>query len=281
MEDEVERFRVDAVPTVLFLRDGEEVDRVEGAFPAKITERLQHHLAGSAQADDGDAARKRLFAKIDGLVGSTFAFAFIKGTPQEPKCKFTKKLLELFQLAGVTNFGTFNVLSDEQVRQGLKEYSNWPTFPQVFAGGKLLGGVDICEDLAKDGELLAALTPKIDENVSTTPAPPPPPRVKAASSLQERLTALVNRAPIMLFMKGSPVAPQCGFSAQIVSILNQNRVEYDSFDILSDEEVRQGLKKFSDWPTYPQLYSKGKLVGGLDIVKELAEDGGLKEALEG
>ena len=83
----------------------------------------------------------------------------------------------------------------------------------------------------------------------------------------------------MLFMKGAPSAEKCGFSRQIVSLLEENGVKFGTFDILSDEEVRQGLKTFSNWPTYPQLYSKGKLIGGLDIIKELVEGGELKEAL--
>jgi len=83
----------------------------------------------------------------------------------------------------------------------------------------------------------------------------------------------------MVFMKGSPDAPRCGFSRQIVELLKGENVKFDSFDILGDEEVRQGLKTFSNWPTYPQLYAEGKLIGGLDIVKELKEEGELLDSL--
>ena len=83
----------------------------------------------------------------------------------------------------------------------------------------------------------------------------------------------------MLFMKGSPDAPRCGFSRQITELLQAEKVKFDTFDILSDEEVRQGLKTFSNWPTFPQLYADGKLLGGLDVVKELQEEGELLEAL--
>lgn len=81
-----------------------------------------------------------------------------------------------------------------------------------------------------------------------------------------RLTELVSAAPVMLFMKGTPSGPQCGFSRQIVAILRENGVKYGFFNILADEDVRQGLKEFADWPTFPQLWVKGELVGGLDIV---------------
>jgi Grx4 family monothiol glutaredoxin len=84
--------------------------------------------------------------------------------------------------------------------------------------------------------------------------------------LHKRLSELVKAAPVMLFMKGAPSAPQCGFSRQLVAILRENSVKYGFFNILADDEVRQGLKEFADWPTFPQLWVDGELVGGLDIV---------------
>jgi Grx4 family monothiol glutaredoxin len=83
----------------------------------------------------------------------------------------------------------------------------------------------------------------------------------------------------MLFMKGSPGAPKCGFSRTIVEMLQAEDIQFATFDILTDEDVRAGLKTYSDWPTYPQLYSKGELVGGLDIVKEMKASGPLSEQL--
>lgn len=84
--------------------------------------------------------------------------------------------------------------------------------------------------------------------------------------LFKRLGDLVKAAPVMLFMKGTPGEPQCGFSRQLVAILREHGVKYGFFNILADDEVRQGLKEFADWPTYPQLWMRGELVGGLDIV---------------
>jgi len=84
--------------------------------------------------------------------------------------------------------------------------------------------------------------------------------------LHKRLTDLVKAASVMLFMKGTPSSPQCGFSRQIVALLRENGVRYGFFNILADDEVRQGLKEFADWPTFPQLWVDGELVGGLDIV---------------
>ena len=84
--------------------------------------------------------------------------------------------------------------------------------------------------------------------------------------LNKRLSELVKAAPVMLFMKGTPSSPQCGFSRQLVGLLREKGVRYGFFNILADEEVRQGLKVYSDWPTFPQLYLRGDMVGGLDIV---------------
>ncbi|CAH8460999.1 unnamed protein product [Schistosoma rodhaini] len=99
------------------------------------------------------------------------------------------------------------------------------------------------------------------------------------NDLSSRLHSLINKAPVMLFMKGSPEEPRCGFSRQIVSILRSNNAKFETFDILQDEVVRQGLKSYSNWPTYPQLYVKGELVGGVDIVRELADSGELAQML--
>lgn len=80
-------------------------------------------------------------------------------------------------------------------------------------------------------------------------------------------------------MKGDRSAPRCGFSKQLIQIMNDNKVQYETFDILTDETVRQGLKTYSDWPTYPQVYVKGELQGGLDIIKEMVSSGELVKVL--
>ena len=90
---------------------------------------------------------------------------------------------------------------------------------------------------------------------------------KKKEELFRRLGDLVKAAPVMLFMKGTPSEPKCGFSRQLVGILRDNAVKYGFFNILADDEVRQGLKEFAEWPTFPQLWVDGELVGGLDIVR--------------
>lgn len=97
--------------------------------------------------------------------------------------------------------------------------------------------------------------------------------------LNDRLKRLINTARLTLFMKGSPDAPRCGFSRQIVELLRSQNVDFWSFDILQDEQVRQGLKAYSDWPTYPQLYLDGELMGGLDVIREEMKDPAFVEKL--
>tara|TARA_A100001015_G_scaffold16268_1_gene19037 strand:- start:329 stop:643 length:315 start_codon:yes stop_codon:yes gene_type:complete len=90
----------------------------------------------------------------------------------------------------------------------------------------------------------------------------------------------INDNKVILFMKGNKMAPQCGFSAQVVHILNQTGVEFETRDVLQDELLRQGIKEFSDWPTIPQLYVNKEFIGGCDIVTELFQAGDLKDILE-
>lgn len=97
---------------------------------------------------------------------------------------------------------------------------------------------------------------------------------------QIRIAELVGKSDVLLFMKGSPLFPQCGFSSRAVAILNHLGAEFDSVDVLQDQGVRQGIKQFSDWPTIPQLYVKGELIGGSDIMMEMYESGELATLLE-
>jgi len=146
----------------------------------------------------------------------------------------------------------------------LKEYSDWPTYPQLYVNGELVGGCDIVLEMASDGSL--------KETVAGAVA-------KSKEALHARLKALINKAPATVFIKGSRDEPRCGFSRRVVAALAETGADFETFDILEDEEVRQGLKEYSDWPTYPQLYVKGELVGGCDIILEMAADGSLKETL--
>ena len=99
-------------------------------------------------------------------------------------------------------------------------------------------------------------------------------------SVHERIANDVAENDVLLYMKGTPVFPQCGFSALVVQVLSNIGVKFKAVDVLKDADIRQGVKEYSDWPTIPQLYVKGEFVGGCDIIKEMYEGGELKSFLE-
>lgn len=103
--------------------------------------------------------------------------------------------------------------------------------------------------------------------------------MSSSSEVRDRISALVESSPVMLFMKGTRDMPQCGFSAQVIGILNRVAPEYSTYDVLSDPDVREGIKEFSNWPTIPQLYVRGEFLGGCDIVTEMYESGELSKAM--
>ena len=100
------------------------------------------------------------------------------------------------------------------------------------------------------------------------------------SQTKARIEALIQSSPIFVFMKGTKLMPQCGFSNNVVQILNSLGLTFETFDVLSDMEIRQGIKEFSEWPTIPQVYVKGEFIGGSDILIEMYNSGELKEKLE-
>ncbi|GER25425.1 glutaredoxin [Striga asiatica] len=204
-----------------------------------------------------------LRARLSKLINSAPVVLFMKGKADEPRCGFSRKVVDILRQEKV-EFESFDILSDDEVRQGLKVYSNWSSYPQLYIKGELVGGSDIVLEMQKSGELRKVLGEK---------------GIPFGETLEDRLRKLVNSSEVMLFMKGSPDEPRCGFSSKVVGALKEEGVEFGSFDILGDEEVRQGLKSYSNWPTFPQLYYKGELVGGCDIVMELRGSGELKSTL--
>jgi len=96
---------------------------------------------------------------------------------------------------------------------------------------------------------------------------------------QERIQSIIDGADVVLFMKGAPAQPQCGFSAAVVQVLNNVGVKYEAVNVLADPFIREGIKTFSNWPTIPQLYVKGEFIGGCDIVREMAASGEFTQLL--
>lgn len=258
--------KVVAVPSVLLFKNGKLDDRVDGANIPVLTKAFTKLATAEVIPTDNNVApianktRKDMNDRLKALINAAPVMLFMKGTPDEPKCGFSRKMIDLLKKEDV-EFSSFNILADNDVREGLKKYSDWPTYPQLYIGGDFVGGLDIVVEMAESGDLKKALPSEDD--------------------LNKRIEELINRDKLMVFIKGTPEAPRCGFSRTLVGILNEMKdCKYGYYDILGDEDVRQGLKKYSDWPTYPQVYVKGELIGGLDIVKEMQQDGSLATTLQ-
>jgi monothiol glutaredoxin len=100
------------------------------------------------------------------------------------------------------------------------------------------------------------------------------------TNINEKIKDIINKNDVVLFMKGTPEMPQCGFSMTVCNILKELKVKFSGVDVLADPEIRQGIKDFSNWPTVPQLYVKGEFIGGCDIAKEMYEKGELQKIIK-
>jgi len=149
VSDASEHFNIDSVPTVLFFQAGQLVDTLKGANPPELTKRVT--LLSSSQATTVASPPEDLNERLKSLLNQHKIMAFIKGTPTAPQCGFSRKFLNILNESGV-QFGSFNILTDQEVREGLKKYSNWPTYPQLYVNGELVGGLDILQELVATGE---------------------------------------------------------------------------------------------------------------------------------
>ncbi|KAI7881020.1 glutaredoxin, partial [Lichtheimia hyalospora FSU 10163] len=151
-----EEYEIAAVPTVIVLKGGKIVERVEGAKAAEVTNVVAKHAKGvsgtKATGDTDVKPVKDLNSRLKELIESANVMVFIKGTPSQPRCGFTRQLIDILAEQQV-KYSSFNILMDEEVRQGLKAYSNWPTYPQMYVKGELIGGLDIVKELVASGEL--------------------------------------------------------------------------------------------------------------------------------
>jgi len=253
------RFSISAVPTVLLVKDGKEFTRINGVDPVKLSEQVEK-LASGAEVESEVEVKETLNEKLHRLIHQDAIVLFMKGTPKNPQCKFSKQLMALWnEIDPELEFSHFNIFEDQEVREGIKTYSNWPSFPQLYIEGDLVGGLDVMRELNDAGELLEMF--------------------QNADKLKTKLKYLTKKSKLQLFMKGNPSNPQCKFSRQTIALLQEHGVDFGHFDIFTDEEVRQGLKTFSNWPTYPQMYKNGELIGGLDVMKEMAENGELADLM--
>ncbi|PVU86349.1 hypothetical protein BB560_005297 [Smittium megazygosporum] len=163
-EGAVEAYGIEAVPSVLFVRGKTVLGQVEGVNPVQLN-LVVDKLLGSKKPEDQlpvpNAApvavkvesKEQIIERIEKLLASQPVFAFIKGTPNNPRCGFSRRLVNILKSADIS-FGYFDILTDEGIRQELKEYSNWPTYPQLYIESELVGGIDIVEEMVANDELV-------------------------------------------------------------------------------------------------------------------------------
>lgn len=201
-----------------------------------------------------EALSPELEARVKRLVNAAPVMLFLQGTPTEPEEGPSKVMLELLKNKGVL-FSAYNVRDNADVARGVLAMAAGSSWPLLFIQGRL--ALEVVADTILDlvPEECRGMTP--DEVV------------------RERCLELVQSAPVMVFIKGTVDKPRCGFTNKLLTLLMSRGILFDTFDILSDEHVRAGLKKVSNWNTYPQLYVNGVFVGGLDICTELDAEGGL------
>lgn len=231
-----ESHNVTAVPFIVLVRDGHTLEEISGGDAAKVRAAVEKHHASANGT-----------AKTNGA--SLPPAQQVTRPAKQPLPQSTKD-------------------SNAEAADPLSKKSD---ATETSASKNLSAYSPNAKDPATAPEYSSKTTPALGTNSGAQNDTNGGADSKPEQDLQTRLKQLTTAAPVMLFIKGTPSAPQCGFSRQLVSILRENSVRYGFFNILADEEVRQGLKEYADWPTFPQLWMGGELVGGLDIVKEEIE----------
>ena len=166
------------------------------------------------------------------------------------------------------------------MREALKTHFNWPTFPMVIVNGKLVGGLDVLEEMRDAGELKDVLLlpdPKLREvavEAATTAAATGASLAVVFSTDAARADALVRSAPVVLFLKGTADAPVCSFSYRAVALLRAASISFTTVDVLQEPTVRGALKALHDWPTFPMIFVEGKLIGGVEALQNFIDGEG-------
>ncbi|KAL6282283.1 hypothetical protein ACE6H2_013212 [Prunus campanulata] len=331
------------VPYFAFVKDGKVADTLQGADPSSLANKVAR-VAGSFKPGEPDApalasletvqelAKENgssqeqeqilvqnglddaLKRRLQQLIDSNPLMLFMKGSPEEPKCNVSRMAIDILKQKKV-KFGSFDVLTDNEVMEGIKRYSNWPIIPQIYYKGKPRGWSDIeilmlrsgeleevpknrgidtddstrakvteLEEVSRDHEMdttdsagakvtevgsgkggISASTGSSHRQMQVQVQNVHQKIIQAQNGLDEalekRLQQLIDSNPVMLFMKGTPEEPKCKFSKLAIDNLKEEKIKFASFDVLSDNEVLEGIQKYSNWPTLPQLYIEGKACG--------------------
>jgi len=283
-------YSVTIVPTLIYLHNDVVWTRIEEGNPALISRTLVSMTNGSpppvtistskptnslppapnnSQTND-KATSGDLEVRMKTLTSKSKVFALIKGTSSSPKCGYTRELCELFDVNKIA-YTAYDILEDPELREFAKAHYGWPTYPMVFADGELVGGLDVVKEINEEGKLRDELGLK-DEDFGD---------VKTEENVRDRIDRIIGSGKVVVFMKGIPSEPKCGFSRKICELLTPALGDsgYTTYNILEDQPLRSEIKAYKEWPTFPQVYVKGELVGGLDVVRDMIEDGEFEDVV--
>jgi Grx4 family monothiol glutaredoxin len=195
-----------------------------------------------------------VFEKISKLLNSYPVVIFIKGTPHDPFCKFSKSFINLIKETGI-RYKSFDIFRDESLRSYLRLYSGWKTYPQLYINGKIIGGVEILQSLVEKGEFMDIV----------------PFECKKEGSLIF-IENYLKENNLVVFGKGSLENKKCKSSTEAYDILTNHKFDFKIFDVLKDEMVRDLVKETYGYKFYPQVFVNGKLLGGLKFLREINKD---------
>merc|ERR1712154_49756 len=169
------KFNVNAVPTIILSKNKKETKRLEAESVPNTVDAIKQFAKHSQTAsslkqnknqnknEQNEESAEQLNARIAKLIAAAPIMLFMKGTPEEPKCKFSRECIAIFKKEKVSKFGYFNILNDPAVRSGIKLYSNWKTFPQLYINNELIGGLDVIKEKIEDGEFQQLLPSELKE----------------------------------------------------------------------------------------------------------------------
>lgn len=257
-----DKYEVDTAPTVLiFHPQKSEIDRLVNPSPEQLNEAVDKENDYYKNVIEIDE-KERVFQNIEVIIGSAPIVAFIKGTPTEPKCKFTRRLLAHTNKYEVV-FKSFNILEDQSIRQWLKVYSNWPTFPQVFINKKFIGGIDIIDELVEEGEFLDMI-PKECKKL-------PP---------VERFDQIIATSDVVVLIKGSVDSPIGDESQSLINTINENSIKYVAVDYdMLEDEVKEHIEANYSVKEPPFIFVKNEPFGNEETLLESINEGKLETVI--
>lgn len=246
-------YSIQKVPTTVFLIGFTENSRIEGSSIPDLFSQVE--LLTSKFSSIFETIRNEQYGKLLSIINQHRLVVFIEGTPASPK---SRRSLKMRRILNGYEYAHFDLTTDQILAQWLQVYTATKSVPLYFIDGKLQGSVEELIEHTKTGELFKTLD----------------------QDLNIRLGKITTSSKYMVAMMGSKEEPICGFSKRLIALLDTYNIDFDTFDISFDSEVCEGLKKFSNWPTYPQVYVEGELIGGYDICCQMHDDGSLRQALK-